>query len=41
MPNKVNTGEQYGSDEKVDMSTFPLGSDNNWNVCFPIFVFSD
>ena len=32
VPDEVNTGEQYGSDEKVNVCKFPLGSVNNWNV---------
>ena len=32
MPDEVNTGEQYGSAEKVNVCKFLLGSVNNWNV---------
>lgn len=32
VPDEVNTGEQFGSGEKVNVCKFPLGSVNAWNV---------
>ena len=35
VPDEVNTGEQFGSGEKVNVCKFPLGSVNAWNVSLP------
>jgi hypothetical protein len=32
VPDEVNTGEEFGSGEKVNVCKFPLGSVNAWNV---------
>ena len=35
VPDEINTGEQFGSGEKVNVCHFPLGSVNAWNVRMP------
>jgi hypothetical protein len=32
VPSEVNTGEQYGAGQKVNVCKFPLGSVNAWDV---------
>ena len=32
VPSEVNTGENIGQGEKVNVCKFPLGSVNNWEV---------
>ena len=35
VPSEVNTGENIGQGEKVNVCKFPLGSVNNWEVHHP------